>query len=98
MYLNLFVGVLCWSLFWYELLYVLSSFAMILSFGCLCVSFMFFFCLVFFMLLCASVYLCLVVTCWEMLTSWLSFVVTNCEFVTSHWYPRSGVVLDCIDS
>ena len=28
------------------------------------------------------------------LTSWLSFVVSNCEFVTSHWYPGSGVVLD----
>ena len=22
----------------------------------------------------------------------------TCEFVTSHWYPGSGVVLDCIDS
>ena len=32
------------------------------------------------------------------LTSWLSFVVSNCEFVTFHWYPGSGVVLDCIDS
>ena len=30
------------------------------------------------------------------LTSWLSFVVSNCEFV--YWYPGSGVVLDCIDS
>ena len=28
----------------------------------------------------------------------LSFVVSNCEFVTSYWYPWSGVVLDCIDS
>ena len=28
------------------------------------------------------------------LTSWLSFVVSNCEFATS----GSGVVLDCIDS
>ena len=28
------------------------------------------------------------------LTSWLSFVVSNCEFVTFHWYPGSGVVLD----
>ena len=28
-------------------------------------SFMFFFCLVFVMLLCASFYSCLVVTCWE---------------------------------
>ena len=43
---------------------------------------MFFFCLVFVVPLCASVYLCLVVTCWEGLTSWLSFVVYNCEFVT----------------
>ena len=33
--------------------------------------------------LCASVYMCLVVvTCWKGLTSWLSFVVSNCEFVT----------------
>ena len=32
------------------------------------------------------------------LTSWLSFVVSNCEFVTFPWYPGSGVVLDCIDS
>ena len=47
MYFPLFVGVLWWSLFWYALLYVLSSFAIILtrkrelvallllSFGCL---------------------------------------------------------------
>ena len=32
------------------------------------------------------------------LTSWLSFMVSNCEFVLSHRYPGSGVVLDCIDS
>ena len=43
---------------------------------------MFFFCLVIAMSLCASVYICFVVTCWEGLTSWLSFVVSNCEFVT----------------
>ena len=30
------------------------------------------------------------------LTSWLSFVVSYCEFVS--WYLGSGVVLDCIDS
>ena len=30
-----------------------------------CGSFMFFFCLAFAMPLCASVYMCLVVTCWE---------------------------------
>ena len=29
--LLLFVGFLCWSLFWYALLYVLSSFAIILT-------------------------------------------------------------------
>ena len=47
MYLQLFVGVLCWSLVWYAILYVLSSFAftltrkrelaalLLLYFGCL---------------------------------------------------------------
>ena len=44
---------------------------------------MFLFCLVFAMSLCASVYMCFVVTCWER---------------ADHWYPESGVVLDCIDS
>ena len=40
-----------------------------------------FFCLAFAMPLCASVYMCLVITCWERkgLTSWLSFVESNCE-------------------
>ena len=32
------------------------------------------------------------------LISWLSFVMSNREIVTFTWYPRSGVVLDCIDS
>ena len=32
------------------------------------------------------------------LTSWLSFVVSNCEFVTFPLVSGSGVVLDCIDS
>ena len=41
-----------------------------------------FFRLVFAMPLCASVYMCLVVTCWEMADLWLSFVMSNCEFVT----------------
>ena len=41
-----------------------------------------FFCLVFAMPLCASVYMCIGVTCWGGLTSLLSFVVSNCEFVT----------------
>ena len=43
---------------------------------------MFLFCLVFAMSLFASVYMCFVVNCWEGLTSWLSFVVSNCQFVT----------------
>ena len=43
---------------------------------------MFLFCLKFVMSLCASVYLYFVVTCWERADSWLSFVVSNCEFVT----------------
>ena len=32
------------------------------------------------------------------LTSWLSFVVSAISLSLSHWYPGSGVVLDCIDS
>ena len=32
------------------------------------------------------------------LTSLLSRVMSNCDVVTFHWYPGSGVVLDCIDS
>ena len=31
-------------------------------------------------------------------TSWLSFVVSTVSLSLSHWYPGSGVVLDCIDS
>ena len=42
----------------------------------------FWFCLVFAMSLCASVYMCFVVSCLEGLTSWLSFVVSYCEIVT----------------
>ena len=57
-----------------------------------------FFCLVFAMSLCASVYMCLWSPAGKGLTSWLSFVVSNWEFVIFHWNPGSGVVLDCIDS
>ena len=32
------------------------------------------------------------------LTSWLSFAVSSVSLSLSHWYPGSGVVLDCIDS
>ena len=32
------------------------------------------------------------------LTSWPSFVVSTVSLSLSHWYPGSGVVLNCIDS
>ena len=32
------------------------------------------------------------------LTSWLSFVVSSVSLSLSHWYPGSGVVLDCVVS
>ena len=42
---------------------------------------------------------CLYVLCGHQgLTSWLSFVVSSVSLSLSHWYPGSGVVLDCIDS
>ena len=58
-----------------------------------------FFCLVFAMSLCASVYMCFVVTCWERAD--LLALVCWCLTVSlslSHWYPGSGVVFNCIDS
>ena len=58
---------------------------------------MFLFCLVFAMF-CARLFI------WSLwspagkgLTSWLSFVVYSVSLSLSHWYPGSGVVLDCID-
>ena len=63
-----------------------------------CGSFMFLFCLVFAMF-CARLFICAL---WSPagigLTSWLSFVVSSVSLSLSHWYPGSGVVLDCIDS
>ena len=47
---------------------------------------------------CASVYMCLWSPAGKGLTSWLSFVVSSVSLSLSHWYPGSGVVLDCIDS
>ena len=32
------------------------------------------------------------------LPSWLSIVVSTVSLSLSHWYPGSGVVLNCIDS
>ena len=56
---------------------------------------MFVFCLVFDMSLCASVYMCFVVTCWERADLLALVCGVYYEFVT---FPGSGVVLDCIDS
>ena len=58
-----------------------------------------FFCLAFAMPLCASVYMCHVVTCWEGadLLALLLWCLTV-SLSLSQWYPGSGVVLDCIDS
>ena len=47
-----------------------------------CGSFMFLFCLVFAMSLCASVYLCFVVTCWERADLLALICGVYCEFVT----------------
>ena len=54
---------------------------------------MFLFCLVFAMSLCASVYMCFVVTCWERADLLALVCGVFCEFGIG-----SGVVLDCIDS
>ena len=49
--------------------------------------------------LCARLFICgLLSPAGEGLTSWLSFVVSAVSLSLSHWYPGSGVVLDCIDS
>ena len=47
-----------------------------------CGSFMFLFCLVFAMSLCASVYMCFVVTCWERADLLALVCGVYCEFVT----------------
>ena len=49
--------------------------------------------------LCARLFICALWSpAWKGLTSWLSFVVSTVSLSLSHWYPGSGVVLDCIDS
>ena len=53
---------------------------------------MFLFCIVFAMALCASVFMCFVVTCWER-ANLLALVCGVC-WSLSHWYPGSGVVSD----
>ena len=49
--------------------------------------------------LCASVYLCLVVTAGKVLTSLGSSLwCITVSLSLFNWYPESSVVLDCIDS
>ena len=49
--------------------------------------------------LCARLFICALGSpAGKGLTSWLSFVVSIMSLSLSHWYPGSGVVLDCIDS
>ena len=69
----------------------------LLCFFPVCGSFMFFSCLVFAMSLCASVY----VLCGHLLGKGLPLGsrlwCLTVSLSLSHWYPGSGVVLDCID-
>ena len=46
--------------------------------------------------LCARLFICALGSpAGKGLTSWLSFVVSTVSLSLSHWYPGSGVVLDC---
>ena len=48
---------------------------------------------------CVSLFVCALWSpAWKGLTSWLSFVAFTVSLSLSHWYPRSGVLLGCIDS
>ena len=57
-----------------------------------------FLCLVFAMPFCASVCMCLVVNCWERADLLALLGCLTVSLSLSHWYPGSGVVLDCINS
>ena len=57
-----------------------------------------FFCIVLAVSLCASVYMCFVVTCWERAELLALVCSLTVSLSLSHWYPGLGVVLDCIDS
>ena len=53
---------------------------------------MFLFCLVFYYVM------CFVVTCWERAGLLALVCGVTVSLSLSHWYPGSGVVLDCINS
>ena len=49
--------------------------------------------------LCARLFICALASpAGKRLASWLSFVMSTMSLSLSHWYPGSGMVLDCIDS
>ena len=48
--------------------------------------------------LCGRLFICALWSPGKGLTSRLSFVVSIVSLSLSHWYPVSGVVLDCIES
>ena len=48
--------------------------------------------------LCDRLFICALWSPVGGLAYWLSFVVSAMRLSLSHWYPGSGVVLDCIDS
>ena len=49
--------------------------------------------------LCVRLFICTLLSpAGKGLTSWLSFVSLTVSLSLSHWYPVSGVVLNCIDS
>ena len=58
-----------------------------------------FFSILYLLCLCMRLFICAL---WSPagkgLTSWLSYVDFTLNLLLSHWYPGSGVVLDCIDS
>ena len=60
--------------------------------SCFCYAFCF--CYFFYL----SVYLCLVITCWDRADILALVCDVFVKLTLSHWYPGSGVVLDCIDS
>ena len=82
----------CWNWFINTRIMTLFQFWPVVDLLCFCS-------VLCFAMFCALLFICAL---WSPagkgLTSWLSFVVSSVSLSLSHWYPGSGVVLDCIDS
>ena len=76
----------------------LSLWGLFFKEGTFFVALLCFFCLVFAMPLCVSVYCALWSPAGKGLTSWRCLWCLTVSLSLSHWYPGSGVILDCIDS